>query len=119
MKVSDSSTYLEAGALKGDVSVTIQSVRPIGKDDKGSDGRQMDKKNVVITYKGATKDHVACRTTQKQIRAALAAEHGGHWDDIDTWSGKSITLYPTTCNAFGNPKTPCIRVKVPSVGGVE
>ena len=77
MKVSDSSTYLEAAALKGETAVTIESVRPIGKDDKGLDGRPMNKKNVVISYKNATKPHVVCRTAQKQIRAALAAEHGG------------------------------------------
>jgi hypothetical protein len=122
VKVSDSSTYLEAAALKGEVTVTIEAVRPIGKDDKGLDGRPMNKKNVVITYKGATKPHVACRTAQKQIRAALAAEHGGGenaWDDQERWIGKQITLFTTTCNAFGNPNTPCIRVRVPSVGGVK
>lgn len=27
------------------------------------------------------------------------------------WPGKRITLYPTTCNAFGNKETPCIRVR--------
>lgn len=122
MKVSDSSTYLEAAALKGDVTVTMESVRPIGKDDKGSDGRMMNKKNVVITYKNATKPHVVCRTAQKQIRAALASELGGgehDWDDTEKWIGKQITIFPTTCNAFGNPNTPCIRVKVPTVGGVK
>lgn len=122
MKVSDSSTYLEAAALKGEVTVTIESVRPIGKDDKGLDGRPMNKKNVVITYKSATKPHVVCRTAQKQIRAALAAEFGGGdhaWDDTEKWTGKKITIYPTTCNAFGNPNTACIRVRVPDVGGVK
>lgn len=122
MKVSDSSTYLEAAALKGEIQVRIESVRPIGKDDKGLDGRPMNKKNVVITYEKATKPHVVCRTAQKQIRAALAAEFGGgehDWDETDQWIGKRITLFPTTCNAFGNPLTPCIRVKVPSVGGVK
>lgn len=49
MKVSDSSTYLEAAALKGGIQIRIESVRPIGKDDKGLDGRPMNKKNVVIT----------------------------------------------------------------------
>lgn len=122
MKVSDSSTYLESAALKGEVSVTIESVRPIGKDDKGSDGRQMNKKNVVVTYKGATKPHVVCRTAQKQIRFALAGEFGGgihDWDDTEKWIGKKITIYPTTCNAFGNPETPCIRVKILTAGGVK
>lgn len=27
------------------------------------------------------------------------------------WVGKKVTLYPTTCNAFGDPNTPCIRIK--------
>lgn len=117
MKVSDSSTYLEAAALKGDVPVTIEGVRPIGDKDIGTDGRPMNPKNIVITYKGAKKAHVACRTTQKQIRAALGG--GAAWDDTQDWVGKQITLYPTTCNAFGNKNTPCIRVKVPSVGAVK
>jgi len=30
--------------------------------------------------------------------------------DIDQWPGKKITLFSTTCNAFGNTE-PCIRVR--------
>ena len=27
------------------------------------------------------------------------------------WVGKRITLFPTTCDAFGEPDTPCIRIR--------
>lgn len=105
MKISDKSTYLEAAALTGDTVVTIESVRDPGPKDIGTDGRQIPDKNIILRYKGATKEHIACRTVQKQIR------HITGQDDTATWPGQQITLYPTTCNAFGNKHTPCIRVR--------
>jgi len=54
------------------------------------------------------------KTNAKRIRDQL-----GLGDTMEDWIGHEITIYPTTCNAFGNPNTPCIRVKVPSVGGVK
>jgi len=104
MKVSDTSTYLEAAALEGEITLTIEAVRQPGGKDIGTDGRPLGEKAVIIAYKGAKKQHVACRTVQKQIRALYG-------NDTDNWIGKKIILFPTTCNAFGNPKTPCIRVK--------
>jgi hypothetical protein len=105
MKVSDTATYLETEALEGkDVTVTIESVRPTSPKDIGKDGKKMSEKSVIISYKGAKKEHVACRTVQKQIRNLYG-------NDTSNWIGKKITLFPDTCNAFGNPKTPCIRVR--------
>jgi hypothetical protein len=104
MKVSDTSTYLEAAALEGEITLEILGARVPVKTDIGTDGRPMSEKSVILSYKGAKKEHVACRTVQKQIRAI-------HGNDISGWKGKKIILFPTTCNAFGNPKTPCIRVK--------
>lgn len=31
------------------------------------------------------------------------------------WVGKKVCLYPATCNAFGDPKCPCIRIKAASI----
>jgi hypothetical protein len=43
-----------------------------------------------------------------KTNAKLIASHYG--DDTDNWTGKEITLYPTTCQAFGET-VPCIRVR--------
>lgn len=105
LKVSDTATYLEAEALEGgEVTVEIAGVRLPGKDDIGKDGRPFDASKLIIAYKGARKEHVACRTVQKQIRRI-------HGNDTGGWIGKRVTLFQDTCNAFGNPRTPCIRVR--------
>jgi len=105
MKVSDTSTYLEAAVLGDrDVTVEIESARRPGPKDIGTDGRPISDKSVIIHYLGKEKGHVACRTTQKQIRRL-------HGDDITAWSGKKIILFQTTCDAFGQKDVPCIRVR--------
>ena len=104
MKVSDTSIYLEAAAITQDTQVTIAGTRKPSSDEKGLDGRPFNPTCVIISYEKGTKEHVACRTVQKQIRAL-------HGNDMKDWQGKQITLYPTTCKAFGDPKTPCIRVR--------
>jgi len=103
MKVSDTSIYLEAAAIEKDCPVTIKSVRAIGAKDIGTDGKPMSEKSMVISYEGASKEHVACRTVQKQIRAI-------HGNDADKWAGKKIILYQDSCQAFGK-KVQCIRVR--------
>lgn len=104
MKVSDTSIYLEAAALEKDTTVTIEAFRLPTDKDMGKDGRPMSKTSAILRYKGASKEHVACRTVLKQIRAI-------HGNDMTKWIGKRVTLFQDTCNAFGNPKTPCIRVR--------
>jgi hypothetical protein len=105
MKVSDTAIYLETEALEGkDITVTIESIRKPDNKDKGKDGKPMGEKSVIIKYEKAKKEHIISRTVQKQIRALYG-------NDMDGWIGKKIILYPTTCNAFGDPKTPCIRVR--------
>lgn len=42
---------------------------------------------------------------------ALAKLYGGETND---WISKPVTLFPTTCDAFGKKNTPCIRIKAPS-----
>jgi len=34
-----------------------------------------------------------------------------HGTETDDWQGKQITLYATTCMAFGDPNTDCIRIR--------
>lgn len=103
MKVSDTSTYLEAAAIEKDVTVEIANVRAPGNQDKGTDGKQIPDKNLILGYKGAKKEHVICRTVQKQIRALYG-------NDTKGWIGKRITLHQDECMAFGK-RTPCIRVR--------
>jgi hypothetical protein len=114
MKVSEEfpSQYLEAADLRGrEVTVTITKSE---KHDgvTGRDGRKFDAK--VIYFEGKKKGMCLNKTNARRIRDVY-----GYGDDSDNWKGKEITLYPTTCNAFGNPKTPCIRVKIELAGGVK
>lgn len=104
MKVSDTATYLEAAAIEKDITVTIAGVRAPGAKDKGTDGKQIPDKNLILSYKGATKEHICCRTVQKQIRAL-------HGNDTAGWVGKKVTLYQDSCMAFGEQRK-CIRVRM-------
>jgi hypothetical protein len=103
MKVSDTSIYLEAAALEKDTTVTIAGTRPVGSKDIGTDGKPMSEKSMILSYAGAKKEHVACRTVQKQIRALYG-------NDTANWIGKKITLYQDSCMAFGK-RVQCIRVR--------
>ena len=103
MKVSDTSIYLEAAAIEKDTTVTISAVRGPNQQDKGTDGKMIPEKNLIIAYKGAKKEHICCRTVQKQIRNLYGNDTAG-------WIGKKITLFQDSCMAFGK-KTACIRVR--------
>jgi len=103
MKVSDTSIYLEAAAIEKDTTVEIEAVRAPGAKDKGTDGKQIPDKNLIIRYKGAKKEHILCRTVQKQIRALYG-------NDTANWIGKRIILYQDTCQAFGQTVA-CVRVR--------
>lgn len=106
IKVSDTSLYLETEALEGrERTLTIAKVRQPKNTEKGRDGRPLNSSALILTYEKATKEHICCRTVQKQIRQL-------HGNDTAGWIGKQITIYPTTCKAFGDDNTPCIRVKV-------
>lgn len=103
MKVSDTATYLEAAAIEKDVTVTIAGVRGPGDKDKGTDGKMIPEKNLILSYEKAKKEHICCRTVQKQIRNLYGNE-------TSNWIGKKITLYQDSCMAFGE-RVPCIRVR--------
>jgi hypothetical protein len=67
----------------------------------GTDGKKQAKP--VLTFRGAKKRMVCCKTNAKTI----AKQHG---NDTDGWVGKKITIYPTTCQSFGETKE-CVRVR--------
>ncbi len=113
-KVSEEfpSQYLEAADLQGrEVTVIIErSEKHNGV--KGKDGKPFDAR--VIFFKGKKKGMCLNKTNAKRIR-----DDYGYGDESDAWTGQQITIYPTTCTAFGKSNVPCIRVKVQSVGGVK
>jgi hypothetical protein len=62
---------------------------------------------VAIHFAETPKMMALNRTNAALIRKALGSAA------VETWIGKKITLYGTVCNAFGDPKCPCIRVRAP------
>lgn len=105
MKVSEIfDGFLEAEDLpeNKDVPVTIENVRQPCKDDKGKDGRLMDKP--IVKLAKVKKEWVLNKTNARAIRR----QYGNETDD---WIGKQIIIHRTTCAAFGDPNTPCIRVR--------
>lgn len=114
MKVSEEfpSQYLEAADLRGKEITLIINGSEKHNGVTGKDGRKFDAR--VIFFEGKKKGMCLNKTNARRIRDSY-----GYGDESDNWKGKTITIYPTTCNAFGNPNTPCIRVKVEFVGGVR
>lgn len=92
--------YISSADLDGkDVTLTIQSVAH--EDLVGEGGR---KDNMpVITFDKAKKKMVLNRTNAKLI----ASQHG---PDVDGWTGKQVTLYPTTVRAKGE-SVEAIRIR--------
>lgn len=92
--------YLSAEDLRGqDASVTIETVRG---EDLRIEGGGCERK-FVMRFRGKRKKLVLNKTNA----TAIAAMHG---KVADEWPGKRITLYPTTCPAFGD-MVDCIRVR--------
>jgi len=97
------SPYLREPDLQGkDVTLTVSSWRYAGKNDKGSDGQQME--GTVLGFEEADKEIVLAKINHLAIKMI-------HGPDPDAWVGKRVTFFPTTCKAFGDPKRPCIRVR--------
>lgn len=95
------SEYLAAVDLmeKGEVNVTIESLT---QEEIKAEGR-CDKK-WVMRFRGAHKRLVMNKTNLKRIARALGS------CETNDWIGKTITLHPDKCNAFGET-VDCIRVK--------
>jgi hypothetical protein len=96
------SEFLNAPDL-GDkeVSVTIEKI--VVEEVKGGDGKKQMKP--VLYMKGAKKRFPLPKTCAKVIAGKFGNDTAG-------WIGKKVTLYPTTCDAFGIHDVECIRVKV-------
>lgn len=105
------SDFLAAVEFKGkDVTLTIKS---ISVDDlQTSDGS---KRAPVITFHETKKKFVLSAKINIHTIASLYGTAAEDWVD------KRITLYPTTCKAFGNPNTDCIRIRptVPPAKGAK
>ena len=105
MKVSEAfGGFLEAEDLPEgkDIPVTILGVRQSTKDDKGSDGKPIDKPLVQI--QNVKKEWVLNKTCARVIRRLYG-------NDMSEWAGKKVTLHRDVCNAFGKRNVPCIRVR--------
>jgi hypothetical protein len=106
MKVSEAfGGFLEAEDLPEgkDITVTIEAVREPSKDDKGQDGKLIDKP--IVKFAKVKKELIMNKTNAKAIRRMFGE------NEMTNWVGKQITIYRTTCNAFGDKNRPCIRVK--------
>ena len=96
------SEYLNAADLQGqDATVTIESVKL--EDVPNPDGKKQRKP--VLTFAGKSKRFPLPKTCAKVI----AALHGV---DTEQWVGKKVTLYPSTCKAFGQDGVECVRVRL-------
>ena len=94
--------YLEAGDLDGkEVTLTIKHVREAEASDKGNDGKKIDRP--FLGFEEAQKEYAMPKTVARVIRRLYGNRYEG-------WKGKKITLYPTTCQAFGETVA-CVRVK--------
>lgn len=104
MKVSDAYPgFIEAEDLPEgkDIPIVIEGFRMAGPKDKGCDGKPINKP--IIKIKNKKKEWVICKTVARSIRR----QHG---DDMEKWAGKGITIFRTTCTAFGETVA-CIRVR--------
>lgn len=96
--------YIGAHDLTKETTLEIESAAmeflKAGPADKG-------KNRVTLRLKGAKKRLVLNKTNVKEIIKAYG-------NDTDGWLGKPITIYPSTCSAFGASNVPCVRVKIPN-----
>lgn len=107
------SEYLAAGDLQGK-AVTLTISRLANEEIASERGKQ---RRWVLCFaeleERAKKDPTKLTTKlviNKTHAKAVAQMHG---NETDGWVGKRVQIYPTTCSAFGNPKTPCIRIRSP------
>ena len=93
------SPYVGAWELDGDVSVEIEKVE-LGEVQNRDGGKD---KKPIIHFSNAKKPMVLNKTNARVI----ARLYG---NDTDDWAGRTIVLYPTKVEAFGDV-TDCIRVR--------
>jgi hypothetical protein len=104
------SDYIAAGDLRGkEVTLTIAKV--VGEEVVAQEGKKTTSKRKAIVYFADSKDPNKRLVLNKTNRDTIVSAYG---TETNNWTGKPITLYETTCNAFGNPNTECIRIKIPT-----
>ena len=94
------SEYLASWDLDGDTTVAIAKV--VAGEVGGHQGNKKQKRPIVY-FEGAKKGMVLNITNGKSIA-------GMYGNDTDDWIGKQITLFVSTCEAFGEI-VDCLRVR--------
>lgn len=106
------SEYLGAHDLnEKDVILTIHSVAmETLKTDRGDERKPVMRfeETKAVAEKNRTKEQ---RMVVNKTNAALIATL--HGTEVNHWAGKKITLFPTTCQSFGET-VECIRIR-PSI----
>ncbi len=96
------SEYLNAADLKGkDVKVTISKVDV--EEVPGHDGKK--KPKCVLHFEKTPKRFPLPKTCAKVIAKKFGTETAD-------WVGKEITVFPDTCQAFGEKDVECVRVRI-------
>jgi len=94
------SKYLKAADFRGkDVTLTVKGVK--GDNLQTTAGKEF---KYVVKFEETDKMLVLNKTNARAIAECLKDKKAVNW------TGKKITLYPTTCDAFGAIKD-CIRVR--------
>ena len=103
------SNYIEAAELDGkERTLTIESVED-QHNGSGKDGKAFVKP--LLRFKGARKGLVLNKTNAKAIHDGL-----GHGNEMQSWVGKRITIYPATTSLGKERNVPCIRVRAVPAG---
>ena len=90
--------YLKSGLLEGEVTLEIESLVT---EDLGTDGEE--EARTSIKFRGAKRRLMLNVTNAKCVAAMFGKK-------LSEWTGKRITIYPTTCMSFGK-REDCIRVR--------
>lgn len=102
-KAYPSDKLSEPDLLGDDWTVTITGWRYANKNDIGRDGKPMGP-GTVLAFEETDKE----LKLPKLSHVLITRIHG---PDPNKWVGKQVILFPTTCPCFGDPRTPCIRVR--------
>lgn len=101
-KLLKDSPHLAAEEFNGkEYTLTIERVDWGDVQEEGTDSK---KREPLVYFKETKKTLVLNAINGRRIAKLYGTAAEG-------WTGKRVTLYPTTCKAFGDPKCPCIRVK--------
>lgn len=98
--------YLCAADLHGrDVDVLVSRVEVEEMTELDRDTKQRRKvKKTIVYFEGKTKGLCLNKTNASTIVEL-------HGKTTEEWVGKAITIFPTTCRAFGKSNVDCIRIR--------